>query len=307
MIDMVHSLTVFILYIYLNQFLLFIPAVNLTNPFILSGTVNNEKERYNLLYDQALGEQKRLKKEISTLKAELAAAPDGYLQCHKNKENYVWRVKYKRKKPVVYLPASETILAGQLAEKTYKSALLQEDELDLINVSSFLNNAQKILRRSAMLLNNEGFRKLLPKNLIQMSPDVSAWASEKYPSTAGHDETLIIRSATGRMVRSKSEAFIDWALYSAKLPYRYECDLQIGAFVMHPDFTILHPVSKEIYLWEHLGLMDNEQYIKNALTKLQLYIGAGYIPMANLILTSETAEHPLDQTLVVDLISHYFS
>ena len=80
----------------------------------------------------------------------------------------------------------------------------------------------------------------------------------------------------------------------------------INGIKLYPDFTIMNPINGEIYIWEHFGLMEDEKYRKNAEQKLELYMRAGYYPMVNLIITTETADHPLDYGLVCDLIDHYF-
>ena len=53
-------------------------------------------------------------------------------------------------------------------------------------------------------------------------------------------------------------------------------------------------------------MVDETAYRRNALLKLQLYMEHGWIPSANLILTFETKEYPLDMAYVEGLIKDYF-
>ena len=122
----------------------------------------------------------------------------------------------------------------------------------------------------------------------------------KYP------EQLIHKSTSGNYVRSKSEAMIDTFLHMNKLPFRYECCLELGDNMFYPDFTIRHPVTGQTYYWEHFGLMDIPSYAQNAYAKLQFYSSHGIIPSLNLIVTFETKESPLSTELVSQLIHHYF-
>jgi hypothetical protein len=46
--------------------------------------------------------------------------------------------------------------------------------------------------------------------------------------------------------------------------------IQIQNVSIYPDFTIRHPVTGEVYYWEHFGMMDNENYAHNVYSKLQL-------------------------------------
>jgi len=60
--------------------------------------------------------------------------------------------------------------------------------------------------------------------------------------------------------RYKSEVFIDMALFTNNIPFRYECALELGHSTLYPDFTIRHPKTGEICYWEHFGLMDDPSY-----------------------------------------------
>ena len=81
---------------------------------------------------------------------------------------------------------------------------------------------------------------------------------------------------------------------------------EFGDVKIYPDFTIYHPMSNKIILWEHFGLMDNNSYAQNAKIKLGTYIDANYIPGNNLIVTYESKEMPLDINYVSLLISYHF-
>ena len=54
----------------------------------------------------------------------------------------------------------------------------------------------------------------------------------KYP------ENKIHVAPSGNMVRSKSEVLIDMQLYTNHIPFRYECELQLGDVTIYPDFTV---------------------------------------------------------------------
>lgn len=95
-------------------------------------------------------------------------------------------------------------------------------------------------------------------------------------------------------------------LHINKIPFRYECSLQLGDVTIFPDFTIRHPKTGEIYYWEHFGLMDNPTYCKNSISKLQLYASQGIVPSIQLITTYETKENPLSAELVGKIIQHYY-
>lgn len=108
------------------------------------------------------------------------------------------------------------------------------------------------------------------------------------------------------MLRSKSEMMIDMFLFLNKIPFRYECILNLGTSTIYPDFTVRHPRTGEILYWEHFGLMDNYKYCQNMHSKLQLYTSHGIIPSIHLITTYETNQNPLCSNTVEAIIQQYF-
>ena len=73
-------------------------------------------------------------------------------------------------------------------------------------------------------------------------------------------------AAGSLFVRSKSEAFIASSLSDKGIPFRYECAAKIAGTVIYPDFTIRHPLSGKLCLWEHFGLIDRPlsfSYVKD--------------------------------------------
>ena len=127
-----------------------------------------------------------------------------------------------------------------------------------------------------------------------------------YEHSSPHPENLIYKNISGNTLRSKSEMMIDLCLYMHKIPYRYECPLQLGTATLYPDFTLRHPETGKYFYWEHFGLMDNPKYIDTTFSKLRLYACQGIIPGIQLITTYETKENPLNTEVIEKIIEHYF-
>ena len=108
------------------------------------------------------------------------------------------------------------------------------------------------------------------------------------------------------MLRSKSEVFIDQALFMNNIPYRYECKLVLNGNNIYPDFTLLHPVTGKILYWEHFGMMDDFKYAQKALNKIELYNRAGIIPGIDLIMTFETDNKPFMYINAEAKVKEYF-
>lgn len=164
------------------------------------------------------------------------------------------------------------------------------------------SNAEK----SERLLASPGYQELLSSAFKPVSQEHLDWMNSPYDHNLKYPEQLTHKTSSGYLVRSKSEALIDMILHIYKVPFRYECALQLGDTIIYPDFTILHPHTGKIYYWEHFGLMDNQIYCKNACSKLQLYTSHGIIPTIQLITTYETKENPLSTETIENIVKTYF-
>lgn len=151
-----------------------------------------------------------------------------------------------------------------------------------------------------------GIGELIPLNFIPISEKLRRWVEEPHEKNNKYPEHLIHKALSGNHVRSKSEVLIDMFLCKNKIPFRYECLLQLGAISLYPDFTIRHPITGKEFYWEHLGRMDDPGYSNNACLKLQTYMANGIIPNINLIITCETKECPLDPEMVEKIIEYFF-
>lgn len=115
-------------------------------------------------------------------------------------------------------------------------------------------------------------------------------------STAGSNnpikpETLKYMTRAGIMVRSKSERTIADKLVEYGLPFRYEARYencyQGCSFVTSPDFIILCADGREV-IWEHFGLLSDEEYAQKNTQKLIDYLRCGCSLTRDLICTIET-------------------
>ena len=104
---------------------------------------------------------------------------------------------------------------------------------------------------------------------------------------AFYPEQLIYLTNSGIYVRSKSERTIADLLDQYGVPYRYEAELTLGSENRSPDFTINRPYDGRMFLWEHFGRMDVEDYRRKTVEKLAFYARHGFFPYDNLICTYE--------------------
>ena len=244
-------------------------------------------------------------KEIQKLKKEIRKFPEGTLNCTRNKKYYKWF--WKNGKTRTYIPKDNRMLAEKLAVKKYYSLQLDELLLEEQALEAYFQkyNSKSQFKTEQFLENPEYFNLIKPF-YKPISTELKEWAEQPYEKCDKYPGRLIHQTIAGFKVRSKSEAMIVAALYRHKIPFRYECALQIGDVVIFPDFTIRHPKTGELYYWEHFGRMDEEKYRDSFQAKMCLYAKNGIIPTIHLITTYETKAVPLDMNFIEKVIQHYF-
>lgn len=262
------------------------------------------KEGFYTIYERLSAELKKLDEKIQTLQVQLMNLSPGKLIITQNGKHYKWYINDGN--GLIYLPKSQRRLAEELAKQKYLSLLLKDLIHEKKSIQSYLSHHLKHTQSAQEMLNNPGYQELLSPQFILPSKQLKEWQNALYKRNPTFPEQLIHKSLSGNTLRSKSEALIDMSLYMNKIPFRYECELQLKDSFLYPDFTILHPDTMEIFYWEHFGIMDNPDYAKNAFSKLQQYNSCDIIPSINLITTYETKNQPLCSSLVEKIVQHYF-
>lgn len=123
------------------------------------------------------------------------------------------------------------------------------------------------------------------------------------------EERLIHRTGNGLAVRSKSELLIAEALENKNVPFRYEQPLTRGGKTYFPDFTISDEITGRTVYWEHLGMLDDENYVRSWNRKSSWYRSNGILPYEEnkngnvvLVTTQDSPQSGLDMAEVRRLI-----
>lgn len=244
----------------------------------------------------ALTREEQIKQRIALVKQDLAEAPDGCLICNWKDGTYrYYHQTYcgkKRNRKYLNQNAFDTKLA--LARKKVNQALLTDYQTELADCQKEAKccEAEKVLDSPAI-------RQILLEGNEK-------WAREKYPKNNSFLQNCIHRTPTGIYVRSKSERDIAVGLYDWQLPNQHDRKFYFENRVVSPDFTIRHPVSGLLILWEHFGRMDDPEYVQKTYEKLDLYMRHGFFPGENLIVTFEDSRHPLTPERIELEIQYHF-
>ena len=117
-----------------------------------------------------------------------------------------------------------------------------------------------------------------------------------------YEDKLIHKTKRGEMVRSKSEVIVANALFDAGIDYGYEDDLPLkNGVVAHPDFTI-YKAGNPVYYWEHLGMLQKEDYRQKWDIKRKSYEENGIIEGKNLIISKDGLDGSIDSQEIDRLI-----
>lgn len=257
-----------------------------------------------MIHERMLTEHQRLQKELQTIQTKIDELPEGSIFCSKNNRYYKWFQTDGHTQ--IYITKENRQLAEQLALKKYYQCLAADIQSEQRAIGLYLRHHRNDLGRAEKLLAKPSYQELLSSYFQPLSQELSEWVHSPYDKNPNYPEQRILKTVSGNPVRSKSESLIDMALYNHRIPFRYECALQLNGSTIYPDFTIRHPETGEIFYWEHFGQMDDPNYYKNVCPKLQLYISHNIIPTINLITTYETKNHPLSSETIEKIIIDTF-
>jgi hypothetical protein len=139
----------------------------------------------------------------------------------------------------------------------------------------------------------------------------------EFPQTKGSvflQDGLIHRTSKGLAVRSKSELIIAEALSHAGVAFEYEKPLTLGGSTRYPDFTIDDEISGRTVYWEHLGLLEREDYRRSWEKKLAWYRANGVLPAEEgvgthgiLVTTSESSTAGFDSSAIQTRIAQFIA
>ena len=240
-------------------------------------------------------------------------APKGTLEINVKKSGVI---DYYRREPTAkgekrkrtYLTVEEIEIAKALAQKTYDKRLLQVSRKQKKVIDAFLRGYDANALKNLFTRLSPQRRALIEAEEIDDEEFVRQWEAVTYAPgnfDAGDPEFYTHKN---ERVRSKAEIIIADTLSSNTIPYRYEPPLVIipGKKIWRPDFVVLNKRTRQEFILEHLGKMDDADYCNDNLGKIKTYMEQGIFPGEKLILTAETSTRPLSTRDLDRIIQHYF-
>ena len=192
------------------------------------------------------------------------------------------------------------IAAQMLAQKRYDQ-LISEKKL----IRKLLAFKEQESAADQYLKKHPGIGKLFADNNVK-SESLADWKNQAYPRNMNHPENLKYTTVVpGLLVRSKAEADILSRLEYYSIPYHYDEVIDTPGDKLAMDFICRNIITGDYWYWDHRGLLDKCDYIRKTLYCDEQYYQAGIFPWINLIITSETKDHPLNIQWVDHLIRFY--
>lgn len=223
------------------------------------------------------------------------------------RNNFIQYVVYKKGNPqnLKYITKSNLSIAKSIAQRDYEKQVVKSIEEEIKCIERFFKTMPEITYEQVYDKLVEGRKKLVTPIAMTDEEYAKKWQEQTFVAKKLESGLVGYETQRGEIVRSKSEVIIADALYFAKIPYHYEKPLKVGNKVVHPDFTVLNVKNRKEYYWEHLGLLDDEDYLNKFLIKLDSYEKNGIRSGEKLILTKETKKHPLNTANVKEMIKYY--
>ena len=238
-----------------------------------------------------------------------AGAPEGSLRISRsqNRIQYYHRV-CESDRNGKYILNQDRELVRQLAQKSYDEKILVFIQEELKAISAYEKYFPKIPVEEFFGTLPEERRDLIEPVVEADEMFLARWQDVPYKRKDFPLDSPELYTDRDERVRSKSEVIIANILLQEGIPYRYEYPVKLkGLGYVHPDFTVLNiRLRKEMY-WEHLGMMDDPDYCRKAIRKINTYIRNGILPGSNLILSAETSAQPLNVRDIRVLIHRYLT
>lgn len=262
----------------------------------------------NELKELILKRIQNLKEIIQEKETALLNTPEGVINITTTAQNGT-QYYYKRNptdSKKTYLKKKNMPLIQQLCQKDYDQQVLLSAKRELHELERFNKTFSQKTYEEIYDSLHISRQKLIHPVILPDKDFINEWENVKYNPKSFRDDMPEYLTDKGERVRSKTEILIANALNKHCIPYRYECPLRLNGYgKIHPDFTVLNIRLRQVFYWEHMGKMDDPEYLENALQRISMYEQNNIYPGETLILTHETLRHPINTKDIERVLTRY--
>ena len=239
------------------------------------------------------------------LKKEMSQLPEGELMIVEQSgvRKYLQRIPAKgnRKKEHRYGVKRDKDRLNGLVRKEYVIKALRVLEQDIHTLEMAVKRYKPADENSVM----DGFSVQYPEiaeGIYGCGIDIGNWKNNYEQAEDYHPENLKQTAADGTKRRSLGELLIGAKLDHYGIPYRFEAEIGHPDIPYVPDFTIIRPRDGKTIYWEHLGKVNDQEYLNNNKHKFDVYERYGIVPWDNLIISFSQRDYGINEKLIDGLI-----
>ena len=233
----------------------------------------------------------------------------------KGGKNYYYELWFvDRQKQISYLGGEDNQIVKAIKEKHFLSKALKKLDEHIARLEK-CGNMMKSLDCAEINDSLPKVYRLASEHLKEvMGPaDEEKWYMEALREKAAldaqygipYEHELRHKAKDGTPMRSKSEVSIFNEFLDRGKPCIYEMPTHIGPFLQHPDFTFWSNRLNRVMMWEHAGMIGDEDYMKRFSELIDRYIYAGLIPCVDVIFTFDMRRGDLDTGMIQRLLDEY--
>ncbi len=220
--------------------------------------------------------------------------------------NFLEREKERIQNQIRVLPKGRLVKKSAKGKKYFylqkgKKLLSLRKEEKLRNEYLFRDNLQHELTaidRNIPLLQRaiKSYHPLVELNTL--------WATIEAQQNTFHDEHRV-HVWCGIRFSSKSEMLIAMALTSYGIEFKYESKMYVNVRYIYPDFVIKRPKDGKIFIWEHFGKMQEDDYRHKNINRIEEYHQAGFYLWDNLIASFDLGKNSINMDYIDKIIKLY--
>lgn len=105
--------------------------------------------------------------------------------------------------------------------------------------------------------------------------------------------------------RSKSEMLIAMALTSYGIEFKYESKMYVNGRYIYPDFVIRRPKDGKVFIWEHFGKMQDDEYRYKNINRIEEYHQEGFYLWDTLIASFDLGKNSINMDYIDKIIKLY--
>ncbi len=202
----------------------------------------------------------------------------------------------------VFIKANELKKYTKYIQRDYDFAVNKE----LLNIQKKLIRISKDLKYIDLSQIKSIYNRQAPSKKLFITPIIESdddYINRWYENNCGGKNTYPIDgkiyTARGEQVRSKSEKILADLFNKYNIPYVYEPKLVLkNGRTIYPDFAVLNIRTRQTIYWEHLGLINMEDYAVKNMEKIHEYIENNYMLGDNLLISMESTINGLNTKMV---------